>query len=169
MRTNFQNLLALFKNREKPEIKAFTPPDPAVEFPHPQNASLFSRMENDSTIGIPGVMGGFEARTHPDLTSILYDLIADPAVRKGYAFGRPVMATPAGLVFAYASGTHYIFLRLQQERFDDARRDGGRFDPTYGADWLEFRLGGRVGSSSDWRELMVRWANVSYQDGLSVS
>lgn len=100
---------------------------PATAFPHPENAALFARLKGDSTLGIPGVAGGYETRTHPDLTSILYDLVADPAVIKGYAFGRPVMATPTGLVFAYASGTHYIFLRLHDERLDDARQDGGRF------------------------------------------
>jgi hypothetical protein len=78
------------------------------------------------------------------------------------------MATPTGLVFAYAGGTHYIFLKLREERFDAARRDGGRFDPTYGEDRIEFRLGGRIGSSSDWKEAMVRWANISYQDSLSI-
>jgi hypothetical protein len=104
----------------------------------------------------------------PDLTSILYDLTADPAVRKGYAFGKPVIATPTGLVFAYAGGTHYIFLKLHKERFDEARRDGGRFDPTYGEDWIEFRVGGRIGYSSGWNEAMVRWANISYQEGLSI-
>jgi hypothetical protein len=113
-------------------------------------------------------MGGYGTRTHPDLTSILYDLIPDPAVRKGYALGRPVMATPNGLVFAYASGTHYVFLKLRKERFDDARQDGGRLDPSDGEDWIEFRLGGRVGSSLDWKEAMVRWANISYQDSVSI-
>jgi hypothetical protein len=90
-------------------------------------------------------MGGYRTGAHPDLIPILYQLISDPAVRKGYAFGEPVMATPTGLVFAYAGGTHYIFLKLPEERFDDARKDGGRFDPTYGEHWIESRLGGRGG------------------------
>jgi len=90
-----------------------------------------------------GLLGGYQATAHPDLTEVLYDLIPDSvAVRKGYAFGRAVMATPTGLAFAYTGGTHYIFLKLPKERFDDAREDGGRFDPTYGEDWIEFRLGG---------------------------
>ena len=172
MPTNLQRLLAhfkTFKGGKKSEVKDFTPPDPAIEFPDPENASLFTRLRENSTFGTPGVMGGYETRTHPDLTSIFYDLIADPAVRKGYAFGRPVIATPTGLGFAYASGTHYIFLKLREERFDDACRDGGRLDPSYGEDWVEFRLGGRVGSSSDWQNSMVRWANISYQDSVSIS
>jgi hypothetical protein len=169
MRTNFRNLIALLKTRKGPKNTDFTPPNPAIEFPHPENEPLFTRLRNDSTTGIPGVMGGYEARTHPDLTSILYDLIADPAVKtkKGYAFRRPVVATPAGLEFADAGGTRYIFLKLRQRR-DDARRDGGRFDPTYGEDWLEFSLGPRIGASADWKEAMRRWASISYEDSLSL-
>ena len=78
------------------------------------------------------------------------------------------MATPTGLVFAYTGGTHSIFLKLRKEQFDDARRDGGRFDQTYGHDWLEFRLGSRIGTSSDWKEALKRWANISYQDSLGI-
>src|SRR5689334_18887059 len=128
------------RSREEYKITHFTPPDdPAIEFPHPENASLFTRLKENARPGVPGVMGGYRPSAHTDLISILYGLIPDPAVKKGYAFGRPVMATPTGLVFAYTGGTHYIFLKLRKERFYDARRDGGRFDPTYGQDWLEFR------------------------------
>ena len=163
-----RRLVALFESRKKPEVANFTPQDPAIEFPHPENAPLFKRLKENARPGIPGVMGGYEASAHPDLIEILYDLTPDSAVRKGYAFGRPVMATPTGLVFAYTGGTHYIFLKLRKERFDDARRDGGWFDPTYGEDWIEFRVGGRIGSSLDWKEAMTRWARISYQDSLSV-
>ncbi|HEY6369482.1 MAG TPA: hypothetical protein VIX37_02800, partial [Candidatus Sulfotelmatobacter sp.] len=84
MPTNFQRLIAFFKRAEKSEVPDFTPPDPAIEFPHPENASLFADLRKDSTPGIPGVMGGYGTRTHPDLISILYDLIADRAVRKSW-------------------------------------------------------------------------------------
>lgn len=103
MPKNFQRLIAFFKKREGYED--FTPPDPTVEFPHPENASLFTCLEENARSGIPGVMGGYRTTAHTDLTSILYDLITDRAVRKGYVFGKPVMATPTGLVFAYGGGT----------------------------------------------------------------
>ena len=165
MPTNFQRLISFFKSAEKTDVLDFTPPDPAIEFPHLGNALLFKRLRENAKLGIPGVMGGYKAAAHSDLTPILYDLIPDPAVTKSYAFGTPVMATPTGLVFAYAGGVD-IFLKLREERFDDARRDGGRFDPTYGEDWIEFHVGGRIGCSSDWKEAMVRWANISYHDNL---
>ena len=57
------------------------------------------------------VMGGYEIRSHPDLISVLYPLVTEEGVRKGYAYGRPVMANANGLVFAYAGGTHYVFLK----------------------------------------------------------
>ena len=106
MPTNFQRLIALFKGRKKSEVADFTPPDPALEFPHPDNASLFKRWREYARPGIPGIMGGYRATAHTDLIEVLYDLISDSAVRKAYAFGRPVMATPTGLVFAYTGGTH---------------------------------------------------------------
>jgi len=168
MPTNFQRLISFFKSRKKSEVANFTPPDPAIEFPHPENASLFTRLKADSTLGIPGVMGGYGTRTHPELSSILYELIADPQVRKGYAFGRPTMATPTGLVFAYASGTHYIFLKLREERFENARKDGGRFDLSHGKDWIEFLVGGRAGPSLDWQDAMRRLAKISYDDSLGI-
>jgi hypothetical protein len=166
---DFERIVALVKGRNKPKATGPAPPDPAIEFPHPENGSLFTRLRENSKIADPErVMGGYEVRTHPDLISILYDLVAESGVKKGYAYGRPVMANPKGLVFAYAGGTHYVFFKLREDRLDDARRDGGRFDPSYGRDWIEFRLGGRTGCSADWQEAMRRWAHISYQDSLSI-
>jgi hypothetical protein len=51
---------------------------------------------------------------------------------------------------------------------DSESRSHSDADPTYGQDWIEFRLGGRIASSSDWKDVMVRWANISYQDNLSI-
>lgn len=168
MPANFQRFIALLKRRKRSLGRDFTPPDSAIEFSDPENTPLFTRLRENARLGVPGVMGGYKAGAHSDLTQILYDLILDPAVKKSYAFGVPVMATPTGLVFAYAGGTHYIFVKLREERFDDARKDGGRFDPTYGEDWIEFRVGGRIGCSSDWKEAMVRWANISYRDNIGI-
>ena len=164
----FERIIGFLKDTTKPKDADFVPSDPIIEFPHPENASLFTRFRKDSKIGIPGVMGGYEIRTHPDLTSIFYKLINDPGVRKGYAYGRPVISNSNGLVFAYANGTHYVFLKLHADKFEAARQDGGRFDPSYGKDWVEFRLGGRFGASTDWEEAMQRWANISYQGSMSI-
>jgi hypothetical protein len=168
---NFERIVALVKSQKKPKGTPQTPPDPAIEFQHPENAPLFRRLKENSRVADPEkdpmwVINGYEVQTHPDLISILYSLVAESEVKKGYAYGRPVMATPNGLVFAYAGGTHYIFLKLREDRIDDARKDGGRIDPTYGTGWIEFCLGGRIGCSSDWQEAMRRWANISFQDSI---
>jgi hypothetical protein len=169
----FEHIRRVFKSGGESKASAIVPPDPANEFAHPENQSLFARFKENSRVAAPDkgsmwTMGGYEVRAHPDLVSILYDLIDDNGVRKGWAYGRPVMANRQGLVFAYAGGTHYIFFKLGAERHDAARQDGGRFDPTYGRDWVEFRLGGRIEGQADWKYAMQRWCKISYQDSLSI-
>ena len=66
-------------------------------------------------------------------------------------------------IFAYASGTHYVFFKLDNDRIAAAQGNGGRFDPTFGGDWIEFRIGGRTGCKLDWREAMRIWAKISYR------
>jgi hypothetical protein len=168
----FERILSVFKSGGKFKAPAFAPPEPANEFTHPENQPLFARLRENSRVAAPDkdplrVIGRYEARAHPDLVSILYDLIDSNEVRKGSAYGRPVMANRQGVVFAYAGGTHYIFLKLREERHEAARRDGGRFDPTYGRDWIEFRLGGRVEDQVDWKEATRRWCRISFQESLT--
>jgi hypothetical protein len=168
---NFEGVIARGKGKRNPKLTVL-PPDPAIEFPHSENASLFTSWKDDAKIADPEdnptfVMGGYKARTHPDLISILYGL-SEGGVRKGYAYGRPVLARPNGLVFRIRGGTHYIFFKLREDKFDEAHKDGGRFDPSYGKDWIGFRVGGRVGSSPDWQEAIRRWARISFEDSLAI-
>jgi hypothetical protein len=152
-----ESMMALLKGKRRPNMRPPVLPDPAIEFSHSENASLFTRLKEDAKF-----------TAHSDLIPILFALVTVGGVRKGYAYGRPVMANPNGIVFAYAGGTHYIFFKLRKDKFDRARQDGGRFDPSYGTDWIEFSVGGRVGSSSDWQDAMRRWARISYDDSLSI-
>jgi hypothetical protein len=168
----FKRILDVFKSGGKSKSPTIEPLDPASEFTHPENKALFARLKENSRAAAPDkdslwTIGGYEVRAHPDLVSILYDLISDGEVRKGSAYGGPVMANHRGLVFAFAGGTHYIFFRLSETRHDAARQDGGRFDPTYGTDWIEFRLGGRIEVQSDWQEALRRWSRISYHDSLA--
>ena len=167
---NFAKIIAIFRGRKSPANIALIVPDPEITFPHPGNAELFACLKESSKVAGPDngplwVREGYEIRSHPDLESYLFSLITEEGLRKGFAFGRPVIANSGGLVFAWAGGTHYIWLRLNEERHNDARLDGGRFDPSYGKDWVEFRVGGRHWSPSNWRDAMERWARTSYQDG----
>jgi len=133
---NLDRIVTFFRSRTKHTNATPSPPDPAIEFPHPENVELFVRLREDAKVASPDknpmwVMGGYEIRAHPDLISVLYPLVTEEGVRKGYAYGRPVMANANGLVFAYAGGTHYVFLKLREDKLNDARDDGGRFDPSY--------------------------------------
>jgi hypothetical protein len=109
---------------------------------------------------------GYKIRAHPDLIEILGGLVDSDQAVSGFAYGSPVVANPKGLIFAWAGGTHSIFIRLRPEHYEAARLDNGRLDPTYGNEWIEFRLGGLAEGPADWLASMKRWAAVSYQDTL---
>jgi hypothetical protein len=105
----FERILDIFKGEGKFKTPASAPPDPADEFAHPENQSLFARLKENSRVAAPDrdspwTPCGYELHAHPDLPQILYDLISDGEVRKGSAYGLPVMANRRGLVFAYAAG-----------------------------------------------------------------
>jgi hypothetical protein len=165
-----KRIVHIFGNDPETKAPASTPPDPASEFNDPGNHSLFARFEKDSRVAAPpkdqARPSRYEARAHSDLIPILYELISDHEIKKGSAYGRPLMANSRGFVFAYAEGSNSIFLKLREEKHDASRQDGGRYDPSYGQDWIEFRVGGRIEGPADWRDAMQRWARISYQDSL---
>ena len=171
---NLAQIAAIFGRRTKRSEITQAAPDPAIKFPHPGNAELFACFRESSKVatldkGPMWVREGYEIHAHPDLETYLFPLITEEGLKKGFAFGLPVIANPNGLVFAWAGGTHYIWLRLREDRRNDARLDGGRFDPSYGKDWVEFKVGGRYWSSSNWKDAMERWARISYQDSMPQS
>jgi len=45
---NLERIIALLKGQKNPERTAPAPPDPAIEFPHSENASLFLRLKEDA-------------------------------------------------------------------------------------------------------------------------
>ena len=163
---NFGRIAAFL--RRKPESAASPPPEPSTKFPSPKNLALFARLKEEARLDDGKhsnyQVDGYVVRSHPDLTEILYDLIPESSVKKDYVYGRPVLVNSEGVIFAYADGTHYVFSRLDSDRVTAAQADGGRLDPTYGGDWIEFRIGGRKGCNSDWREAMRTWAKISHQD-----
>jgi hypothetical protein len=54
--------------------------------------------------------------------------------------------------------------KLQQQAMDD----DGRFDPTYGDNWIEFLAWKqRLGQRTDWKEALTRWIRIAYQESLS--
>lgn len=146
-----------------------TPPDPAERFAHPGNQALFTYLRGLSSLATADAdpvwrLDGYKVRTHPDLIGFLYSLTDPDQAVRGSAYGVPVMANAQGLVFAWAGGTHDIFIRLRPEHHASACGDNGRFDPTYGQDWIEFHFGGLKGSPPDWRGSIQHWIGVSYRE-----
>jgi hypothetical protein len=167
---DFGQIARFFRRKTEPAVSP--PPDPSAKFPSPQNLSLFARLKEDARVDDGKQsnyqVDGYVVRCRPDLTEIMYDLTPDSSVTKDYAYGRSVLANPKGAIFAYAAGTHHVFFRLDSDRIAAAQVDGGRLDPTYGGDWIEFQIGGRKGCKADWREAMGAWAQISYQDSMRV-
>jgi hypothetical protein len=171
-----ESMLDAFGLRRKKRNNAPTPappPDPASQFTHPGNKGIFAFLKEHSRIAGADRRSAWDIdayvlRAHPDLVEMLYQF-APADVRKGAAFGTPILANSQGLVFAWAGGSHDVFLRLPEQRHDAARRDGGRVDNTYPRDWIEFRVGGRREASQDWRDMLQRWLTISHQDSLGAS
>jgi len=148
-----------------------TPPDPALKFSHPRNKDLFEYFREHSRVATTktaAVLDGYPLCAHEDLVDFLYSLADSREVVRGWAYGRPVLANAQGLVFAWAGGTHSIFVRLRPEQHEHARHENGWFDPTYGKDWIEFRYGGRVGGPPDWLSALRRWVSFAYQESLEL-
>ncbi len=148
-----------------------TPPDPALTFPHPANKELLdylkqrAELPNTETNAIY-IIGGYSARCHPDLVEYLYAAAFEGQVTKAAAYGRPVLATTEGLIFAWAGGTGDFFVRLGLKDRERAGREGGRFDPTYGEDWINFPLVRLMRTNEDWRATLQKWLAVSYRDSI---
>jgi len=132
------------------------------DFAHPGNRSLFDYFSQNSHWDEAARQ--YETRTHPDLAEILFDLSPDTAVRKGYAYGRPVIANKQGLIFAWAGGNRDFFTRLNGDKIEAACREGARHDPTYPPEWVNFYMS-RLGS--DWRKILQRWVITSYEETLN--
>jgi hypothetical protein len=168
----FKRIPEVLKSGAETNASRFVAPDPANELKHPKTSVALRAVQGRFASCRPrqkSPLGDWVRSPRPfrpDRNSVC--LVSDSEIRNSSAYGRPVMANRQGLVFAYAQGTHSIFLKLRGDMYAAARQDGGRYDPTYGKDWIEFRVGGRVGGSADWRESMERWARISYRDILSI-
>jgi hypothetical protein len=160
----WEHLRKLFKQLEESNVSHSAlkdaPPEP-TEFAHPGNRQLFEYFRQNSAWN---ASAQYEVRTHSDLTEILFELVADSDVRKGYTYGRPVVANGAGLIFAWAGWTSDFFLRLVGDKLAVARAEGARSDPTYPPEWVNFYMN-RLGP--DWGEILQRWARISYEETLT--
>jgi hypothetical protein len=103
----------------------------------------------------------------------LFDSLADELdepekITKDMIYGTRIAATPYHLVFAWMGGDA-IFVKIRTERHKEALAAGGRLDPTYPPNWVEFMVGGMrmpAALRSQWRDVIRYWMQVSYTDSL---
>jgi len=153
--------------RPEPAPPQVAPPEPSVEFSHPKNAELFTLLKRwwfESSTRSEGEY----LRVHPDLIERFRNLAATSNVRQGAVYLRAVIANQSGLIFAWATGMNGIFLRLPRQLQQAAIQEGGRFDPTYGQEWIEFNAWGRSENGSEWERVLKRWIQIAYQDSLNL-
>ena len=102
-----------------------------------KNANLLAAVQTfakpkQRTPSDPYVVDGYELHTHPDLIDRLKNLMAStPEAKLEFAFGVPMLCTPAGLVFAIAGGTFSLSLLLPEEE------TWGEPHPAYGRQWRQ--------------------------------
>ena len=162
----------LFARRDP--VEEPTVPDPAKRFPHSQNSELFAFLRKSwlERCNLPSVRSGgdYPFLTHPDLIERFRTLAPSPDVMQDSVYGRAIMATPTGIVFAWAGGMNDIFLRLPRSLQQAAVDELGRYDPTYGEDWIDFpAFGSRYGARVNPDETLHRWMRIAYVESLKVS
>jgi len=158
-------------HRRKELSKELVPPDPAVQFPHPKNAELFAFLkkkwlETSISRAEEGIRD-YPFWTHPDLIERFRNLAPSIEVIQGSAYGHVIMGNSSGLVFAWAGGMNQIFLRLPRDMQARAVGEIGRYDPTYGDEWIEFRgFGESYGTRVNSEEALPRWIQIAYEESL---
>jgi len=101
---------------------------------------------------------GYEVHTHPDLVERLRELMVyAPGSRFEYVFGTPTLQNLKGDIFAAASGTFSICLRLEGENA------WGRDYEEFGAPWRQGSAWsmGRRHSKED-EELLAKFVRIAY-------
>jgi hypothetical protein len=116
---------------------SLTAVEPSERYAHSRNAALLNQLK---TSGVPGRgepydLDGWQLHTHPDLCDHLQSL---NRFCFGGAYGIPVLANDAGVVFALAQGTSYVAFQLPDARWEAAREAGGVDAWQFGEGWFAF-------------------------------
>lgn len=144
-------------------------PDPMDKFPHPKNKDFFEFLVRNWQVSEFPPDRIYTASPHPEIVAefdqMTDELTSIGEVRKSTMYGVRLAVTPENLTFAWAQGTHRIFVRLPQEQQKAALMAGGRLDATYPPDWIEFLAWGgrmRTAEQPQWRHIILHWMQVSY-------
>lgn len=121
----------------------------------PSNGAVLKYLKSKSTPkgqgGSPFEAGAYRGHTHPDLEEWFYGLGKGlPEDCVGAAYGYPVLVRPdVGVIFALATGTSTVLVRLPRQAHIDAIVAGATVEKSYstgekleaaafGEDWLIF-------------------------------
>ena len=111
--------------------------------PYPANKLLLEDLKERAVPRQPSNtspfdLDGYELHTHPDLVERLYALAKSlPPSCRGAIYGYPVLAVNE-VIFAVATGTHLLAMRLPENMRKMAEEYTGKPYPKWGPDWYTF-------------------------------
>lgn len=128
----------------------------AVErYAHPKNGALLKLLEKQAVKGRGEAydLDGYQLHTHPDLCDHLRSF--NPYCFGG-AYGIPVLANDADVIFALAQGTSYVAFRLPDSTWEAAREAGGVDAWQFGEGWFAFE-GWRIE-----KDILMQWCRTAH-------
>lgn len=143
-------------------LSKLAPPAPSAELSNPLNEELFALLKRWWCESAKEDNCDY-LWVHPDLIERFRALGAEMDVIQGAAYCRAVTANSSAVIFTWATGMSTILLRLPRKLQQQAITEGGRFDPTFGEDWIGF---------NPWREetdeALRRWFQIAYGESLKL-
>ena len=131
---------------------------------HPKNekAVAFLRskalLKKNGGCSSPWDIDDYELHTHPDLREKLREIATSTLVEcECAAYGYPVLANKAGVIFAIARGTSDLTFRLPPNSISEVIKEGGKIEQEYGDDWVTVNPWGRDGDN------LKRWCLAAYR------
>jgi hypothetical protein len=124
-------------------------------YAHPKNAALLKLLEKQAVQGRGEAydLEGYQLHTHPDLCDHLQSF---NRFCFGGAYGIPVLANDAGVIFGLARGTSDVAFRLPDSQWEKAREAGGVDSPDLGEGWFGFEA---------WRvekDVLMQWCRTAH-------
>jgi len=129
--------------------------EPSERYAHPRNAALLKVLRKSGVKGRGEAydMDGWQLHTHPDLCDHLQSF---NRLCFGGAYGIPVLANDAGVIFALAQGTSYIAFLLPDSKWEDARAAGAFDSPHLGEGWFGFE------AWSTHKDILMEWSRAAH-------
>lgn len=114
-------------------------------------------LKRDGGCSSPWDIDDYELHTHPDLHEKMRKIAENVLVECEYAaYGYPILANKAGIIFAIALGTSVLAFRLPPDAIREMVKEGGAVKREYGDDWVTIDPWGRDNNS------LKRWCLAAY-------